>query len=166
MSAFSIRKQSPNPSGNTEPPPFPAPGALGAWAMASLYPGLAMASVQLPHRAVTGGWFGPLWHFSDARLVLCTNCGWHGLRPEHPTGQWCVVEQGSRVVWGKAVWLSWKTHRIKVAARAVGRPTGLSTVSLTCTGKMRRNWGQVEWGKERGKLFNHCLMGLSAPLEE
>lgn len=51
-------------------------------------PGLSIhALAQLPHGAVAGAGWGPLWPAADAKLlVLCTNCGWQGFRPEYPTG--------------------------------------------------------------------------------
>lgn len=53
MSAFNIRKQSPNQGGNTESPPFPAPGALQAEALLLSRP--LRVPGAAPSRAVAGG---------------------------------------------------------------------------------------------------------------
>lgn len=67
------------------------------------------------------------------QTVLCTSCGWQGFRPEHPTVRWSVV------VWGKVMWGSWETLRNKMAARAVGRSAGLSTVSDSHRGNEKKS---------------------------
>lgn len=181
MSAFSIRKQSPHQSGNIESPSFSALRALRGWGMASLISKHRHAHRTAPSqgtpplfggdRLVVRFTVGPA---SAAKLaVLCISFCWQRFRPNHHIGQ-CSVVSGSQAVWCKMA------VPPAEACGCCGNPTGtwwlgrwwadrasinLSTVSLTRSGEMRRNWGKLEWGEGREKLFNNCQMGFFVPLE-
>lgn len=112
---------------------------------------------------------------SAAKLAkLCVSFCWQRFRPKHSAGQCSVVEQWSHATWCKMVLPSaeacgcqWNpTGAWQLGGQWAGRASiTLSTVSLTRSVEMRRNWGKLEWKEGREKLFNHCQVGFFVPLE-